>query len=118
MKMVIALAAGVSLGLPAGTARADGGPIFNDAGGLHGIQTPSGYRYVTIDEKNAVLLVRIAPDLHVAAVRPLPGRYTIPAVAIDRTTSGLSADARSLVLVQPRLNFGRARTRFLIVSLP
>ena len=101
-----------------GTAHAAGGPLFNDSGGLRGILAPTGYRYVTIDERNTVLLVRIAPDLHVAAERPLPGRYTIPAVAMDRTTSGLSADGKTLVLVQPRFRFGRSHTRFLIVSLP
>jgi hypothetical protein len=101
-----------------GAARADGGPVFSDFGGLQGIQAPSGYRYVTIDGKNGIFLLRIAPDQHVAAYRPLPARYTIPAVAMDRTTSGLSADGKTLILVQPRFRFGRHHTRFLILSLP
>jgi hypothetical protein len=117
MRAVIAAAAVVALLVPA-AARADGGPLFNDFGGLHGILAPSGYRYVTVDGRNVVLLERIAPDLRIAAYRPLPGRYTIPAVAMDRTTAGLSADGRMLVLVQPRFRWGRKHTRFLLMSLP
>jgi hypothetical protein len=117
MKAVIAAAAVVALLMPA-SARADGGPLFNDSGGLRGVLAPSGYRYVTIDERNVVLLVRIAPDLRIAAYRPLAGRYTIPAVAMDRTTAGLSADGKTLILVQPRIGFGRTHTRFLVMSLP
>ena len=116
MRAVIAAAAVVALLVPA-AARADG-PLFNDSGGLRGILGSSGYRYVTIDERNVALLVRIAPDQHVAAERPLPGRYTIPAVAMDRTTAGLSADGGTLVLVQPRFRWGREHTKFLLVSLP
>jgi hypothetical protein len=118
VKRLTTLAAAVSMAVLGGTTHAAGGPLFNNSGGLRGILAPTGYRYVTIDERNTVLLVRIAPDLHVAAERPLPGRYTIPAVAMDRTTSGLSADGKTLVLVQPRFRFGRSHTRFLIVSLP
>jgi hypothetical protein len=118
MKTLVTLAAVACFAVLAGAARAAGGPLFNDAGGLNGIATSTGYRYVAIDERNTVVLARIAPDLHVAAVRPLPGRYTIPAVAMDRTTSGLSADGKTLVLIQPRFRFGRAHTRFLIMSLP
>jgi hypothetical protein len=117
MKAVIAAAAVVALLVPA-AAGAAGGPLFNDSGGLHGILAPSGYRYVTVDDRNVVLLERIAPDLRIAAYRPLPGRYTIPAVAMDHTTAGLSADGKTLILVQPRIGFGRTHTRFLVMSLP
>src|SRR5215216_3977550 len=115
MKAAAAVAL-VALCLP-GAAGADG-PFFNDSGGLHGILASSGYRYVTVGERNVDLLMRIAPDLHVAAERPLPGSYTIPAVAMDRTTAGLSADGKTLVLVQPRSRWGRERTKFLLMSLP
>jgi hypothetical protein len=37
---------------------------------------------------------------------------------MDRTTAGLSADGKTLVLVQPRFRWGRKHTKFLIVSLP
>jgi hypothetical protein len=118
MKTVALLAAVSCFAALTGTARAAGGPLFNDFGGLQGIQAPSGYRYVMIDGKEGVFLLRIAPDQHVAAYRPLPGPYTIPAVAMDRTTSGLSADGKTLILIQPRFPYGRHHTRFLILSLP
>jgi hypothetical protein len=116
MKAFVAAAAIAALLVPA-AARADG-PIYNDAGGFRGIVAPSGYRYVTIGERNVALLIRIAPDLHIAAERPLPGDYTIPAVAMDRTTAGLSADGRTLVLIEPRSRWGRKHTRFLLMALP
>jgi hypothetical protein len=118
MKTLGTLAAVACFAVLGGAARAAGGPLFNDAGGLHGILTSSGYRYVAIEDQDSVWLARIAPDLQVAAVRRLRGRYTIPAVAMDRTTSGLSADGRTLVLVHPRFKWGRAHTHFLLVSLP
>jgi hypothetical protein len=118
MKALVLTATILCFGVVTGIARADGGPIFNDFGGLQGIQAPSGYRYVMIDGGKSVFLLRIAPDQHVAAYRPLPGRFTIPAVAMDRTTSGLSADGKTLILVQPRFRYGRHHTRFLILSLP
>jgi hypothetical protein len=115
--VALAITAFVALLAP-GAVWADGGPVFNDSGGLRGVLAPSGYRYVTVDDGNIVLLQRIAPDLHVAAYRRLPGRYTISAVAMDRTTAGLSADGRTLVLVQPRFWWGRKHTKFLLMSLP
>jgi hypothetical protein len=118
MKTLVMTATMICFAVLTGIARADGGPLFNDFGGLQGIQAPSGYHYVTIDGKEGVLLVRIAPDQHVAAYRQIRGRYTIPAVAMDRTTSGLSADGKTLILVQPRFRYGRHHTRFLIFSLP
>jgi hypothetical protein len=41
----------------------------------------------------------------------LPGRLSAPAVAYDATPSGLSADGRTLVLINPRRRFrGRVRS--------
>jgi hypothetical protein len=45
-----------------------------------------------------------------------PGTWTIPAVAYDGSASGLSADRRTLVLIEPRTSFPRARTRLLVVD--
>jgi hypothetical protein len=76
MKAFIAAAAVVALCLP-GAARADG-PFFNDAGGLHGILAPSGYRYVTIGERHVVILVRV----HRISTLPRSDRY--PAITRSR----------------------------------
>ena len=44
----------------------------------------------------------------------LDGAFTIPAVAYDGSSSGLSADGSVLVLIQPRLSFPRTRTSFAV----
>ena len=48
--------------------------------------------------------------------RLLEGTFTIPAVAYDRSASGLSADGKVLVLIQPRVSFPRARTSFAVLD--
>jgi hypothetical protein len=40
----------------------------------------------------------------------LPGSFTVPAVAYDGSASGLSADGKTLILIEPRARFPRART--------
>jgi hypothetical protein len=46
----------------------------------------------------------------------LPGRLSVPAVAYDSTPSGLTADGRTLVLIEPRRAFPRAETSFAVVD--
>jgi hypothetical protein len=46
----------------------------------------------------------------------LTGLFTIPAVAQDGTTTGLSADGRTLVLVRPRLSYPQRRTRLVVLD--
>jgi hypothetical protein len=46
----------------------------------------------------------------------LPGTLTVPAVAYDGSASGLSADGRTLVLINPRRTFPRAVTTFAVLD--
>ena len=46
----------------------------------------------------------------------LPGRLSVPAVSYDATPSGLSADGRTLVLIDPRRAFPRSDTAFAFVD--
>jgi hypothetical protein len=46
----------------------------------------------------------------------LPGRLSVPAVAYDATPSGITPDGRKLVLIEPRLAFPRAETRFAVID--
>ena len=48
--------------------------------------------------------------------RLIPGVYSIPAVAYDGSPSGLSADGRTLVLINPRARFPRERTTFAVID--
>jgi hypothetical protein len=53
---------------------------------------------------------RVVRGLH------LRGRYTVPAVAYDGSPSGLSADGRTLVLINPRARWPRASTTFAVID--
>jgi hypothetical protein len=45
----------------------------------------------------------------------LPGTFAVPAVAYDGSASGLSADGRTLVLINPRRTFPRGVTTFAVL---
>jgi hypothetical protein len=118
MKSILVVLLVVSAAALVGTARADGGPSVREDGGLRGIATPTGFRYVAIQGQNRTVLARISPQQKVAAVRFFRGNFTIAGVAYDGATSGLSADGKTLVLIGPRYSFPRPRTSFLILGLP
>jgi hypothetical protein len=46
----------------------------------------------------------------------IPGRFALPAVAYDGLPGGLSADGRTLVLVNPRRRFPRTNTTLAVVD--
>jgi hypothetical protein len=111
-----AAAAAVTFG--AVGARADGLPVLGvDVGGT-GVASGSGdARYVTMPAENNTVLARVNPTGgHVVASTLLHGTFTIPAVAYDASAGGLSADGKTLVLIQPRVSFPRARTALMVVD--
>jgi hypothetical protein len=99
-------------------AAGDGGPGVAETAGLGGTLTPTGFRYVVVDAPETSVLTRIGPSSRIVAMKWLPGRFAIPAVAYDQTPVGLSADGKTLVLIQPRSKYPRERTRFLVLSSP
>ena len=52
----------------------------------------------------------------VARTRVLPGVFTVPAVALDGSAGGLSANGGTLVLIKPRARFPRRRTPFVVLD--
>jgi hypothetical protein len=99
-------------------AHADGLPVLGvDAGGS-GVVSPAGNaRYVTVPAGRDTVLARVNPaGGRLLGSRLVHGTFTIPAVAYDGSAGGLSADGRTLVLIQPRVRFPRAQTRFLVVD--
>jgi hypothetical protein len=99
-------------------ASADGLPVLGvDVGGV-GVATQSGdARYVTLPAGPNTILARVNPaGGRVLASKLLPGVFTIPAVAYDGSAGGLSGDGRTLVLIQPRITFPRARTQLMVVD--
>jgi hypothetical protein len=99
-------------------AHADGLPVLGVDVGSSGVTSgPEGARYVTIPAGSRTIVERVAQDGgQVLALRSLPGTFTIPAVAYDGSAGGLSADATTLVLIEPRTSFPRATTRLLVLG--
>jgi hypothetical protein len=101
------------------TAAADGLPIDGIDAGSTGVTTPSGeLRHVTLASgagTTIVVSVRRGSG-QIAHYSVLRGPWTIPAVGLDGSPSGLSADGRTLVLIKPRPGFPRARTPLSVLS--
>jgi hypothetical protein len=117
MRALILLLAVTAACVPA-TAAADGLPVLGIDVGSSGVSVPaSPDRYVTIDEGGRTLVERIARNSgRVVRYASMPGTFTIPAVAYDGSASGLSADGRTLVLIEPRQSFPRRVTRFALLD--
>jgi hypothetical protein len=99
-------------------ARADGLPVLGvDVGGT-GVASNSGdARYITIPAGNNTVVAKMNPQGgRVVTSTVMPGTFTIPAVAYDGSAGVLSADGRTLVLIQPRVRFPRASTPLMVVD--
>lgn len=100
-----------------GVARADGLPVLGVDLGNSGVVTADGARYVTMSSEGSTIVARVAQaGGRVLMWRSFPGTFTIPAVAYDGSAGGLSADGKTLALIEPRQSFPRAQTRFLILG--
>jgi hypothetical protein len=102
----------------AAVAQADGLPVLGVDVGPTGVVAASGEaRYVTLPAGNATVVARVEPTGgRVLGSRLLHGTFTIPAVAYDGSAAGLSADGRTLVLIEPRQSFPRARTTLAVLD--
>jgi hypothetical protein len=91
---------------------ADGLPVLGVDVGSEGVAArTSPIRYVALRAGRETIVARTAVEGgRVLGFTRLRGNFTIPAVAYDGSASGLSADGSTLVLIQPRLTFPRART--------
>jgi len=106
-------------GAGAATASADGLPVLGVDVGSKGVTVPgAAARYVTLwSGPKTTVVARVRRDGgRVDRSRLLAGTFTVPAVAYDSSASGLSADGKVLVLIQPRLSFPRARTSFPVLE--
>ncbi len=109
---------------------AAGGPVVGvDAGTIGATNPGGGFRYVTAPtlgipagtpkEKpvSRTLVMRIARDGgRVRNYRYLRGSFTVPSVAYDFSTTGLSADGSTLVLARPRFRYGQANSVFAVLD--
>jgi len=73
--------------------------------------------YVTQPTDDGTALARVdTTGQDVVRTNMIGGGYSIPTVAIDESTSGLSADGSTLVLTRPLVGLWQGRTRFEILS--
>jgi hypothetical protein len=102
----------------AGVARADGLPVLGIDVGSSGVTVAgSPYRFVTLGANRDTIVARVQRrGGRIAGTRLLPGHFTVPAVAYDGSASGLSADGRVLVLIEPRASFPRRETTFAVLG--
>jgi hypothetical protein len=113
MRTQFLIAALVALAL-APLAHADGLPIA-DAGSPAIVGGDDvGGRLVALPTERGTVVARIGETVYLS--RFLDGRYTVPVVALDHTASGLSTDGSTLVLINPRRTFPRARTSFVVLN--
>ena len=120
-RRILALLAGAAIvtGAASSIASADGLPVLGVDVGSTGVTVPGAVtRYVTLRSgPRSTVVARVARNGgRIVRSKILQGTFTIPAVAYDRSASGLSADGRVLVLIQPRVAFPRARTSFAILD--
>lgn len=117
-RFVIALVSAASVAAGSGgQAQADGLPVLGvDVGGT-GVVDGSGARYVTIPAGRDTVVARVdTADGRILGSRLLRGTLTVPAVAYDGSAAGLSGDGGTLVLIEPRAAFPRARTTLAVLE--
>jgi hypothetical protein len=121
---IAALAAAPALAKDGGYLQAKGVVASNAALGAGGgstarqIASPSGDAvFVALPTDDGTALARVNPNGG-GAVRStsIGGGFTIPTVALDKSTSGLSADGSTLALAQPLAQFPQQRTRFQVLD--
>jgi hypothetical protein len=110
---IVLVAAGLMV---PGVAWADGGPVSPVEGGS-GVGVPgSSVRYLTVNVPGWTILERV--DKHgVESWQNLKGLFGVPGAAFDRSTTGLSADGRTLVLAGYARHYPPRRTRLLVLRL-
>jgi hypothetical protein len=114
----LALLLVTAVALAPATAAADGLPVGNVDAGPTGVTTPGGAdRIVTLAAGRQTVVARVSRSGgEVQASRVLPRSLAIPAVALDGSAGGLSADGRTVVVIQPRMGFPRRVTRFAVLG--
>src|SRR5437763_15995627 len=118
MRSRATLALAFLLLVAAPSAHAAGGPVIGiDSPG--GIVAPGGSsRYLALHgARGDTVVARLSlPGGKLVRQRAVKGDYLTPAVAYDGSTSGVSADARKLVLIEAQTRLPVRTTRLLVLS--
>ena len=109
-RLATALTLALAAALP-GRAAADGLPAGVNA---TPVSAPGGeVEYATQSPRRGTLvLARERSSGRLLRKARLRGNWAVPAVAYDGSASGISADGRTLVLINPRRRFPRVHTSF------
>lgn len=97
------------------SASADGLPVPGVTVPSGGLPGPNGTHYMTSSDQGKTT-VREFGKAGTVRSRTIPGRFTIPAVGLDGTPSGISADGSTLALIRPRTSFPQSRTHLVILD--
>jgi hypothetical protein len=114
--LVIVCCCGAGLAAPAVSDGA-GGPVPPMQAGA-GASAPGGqFTYVAMPQGRSTLVERIRRDGGaVDSWRTIAGRFGVPGVAYDGSTTGLSADGATLVLANTVRSYPVTRTRLVILD--
>jgi hypothetical protein len=116
-RLIGSVCAAIALGAIASapSASADGLPVTGVTTPRGGLPGPNGQHYLTNSKQGNTTVREFGPAGNVRS-GTIPGRFTIPAVGLDGTPSGISADGNTLALIRPRSSFPQSRTRLLILD--
>ncbi|MGI8728305.1 MAG: hypothetical protein ACR2K6_11595 [Solirubrobacterales bacterium] len=107
------------LALAPTAASADGLPVISLDTTRTGITSSDGMAsYFAMPEEGSTDLIGVNGEGEGERLRQLQlrGTLAVPGIAWDGTTSGLSADGKTLVLIEPRRSFPRRETRFAVIG--
>jgi hypothetical protein len=113
---IVICAAGLVLAAAPQAAAADGGPMPAVQGWPLSAPGSPSTRYVALGVRHGTLVERLDRHGYVQLWRIIPGHYGVAAAASDGSTTGLSADRRTLVLPQYTTNYPPKMTRFVVLD--
>src|SRR5919197_5999117 len=104
--------------LPATGAAADGGPVPPVQGGTGTTAPGSEFTFIALGTGNGNTIVqRVRRNGGVVErYRRIPGSFGVPGVAFDGSTTGLSADGKTLVLAEYTRIYPPTRTRLVVLD--
>jgi hypothetical protein len=116
--LAVLVAALTAAGVGAHPVKGDGLPVEGVSADRSGVTTPDHpLRYVAFSTARGTIVAGVArAGGQVLRSTFLRGDYAIPAVALDSSASGLSADGGTLTMLNPRRGFPRARTPLAILD--
>src|ERR1044072_7539516 len=116
MRTVLVVTAAALLFAPA-TASAAGGGLFPSYGGVGATAPGSPFTYVAVQAKGSSVIQAVHRDGGAGdRWRPLPAGFGTAVGAFDGAMTGLSADGRTLVLVNTGESYPPTTTKLLVLN--